>query len=140
MGVDRLLAALIHLGRIGVRRSTANVLVTVIDPSMMEEYLTLTFELRRAGIPTELYLGSQGMRKQFKYADDLGIPVAVMYGEDEKAKGAVTLKNLDRGRAGSADIKERKEWIRERPGQIEVPRSELVSAVKTMLSDARGPA
>ncbi|MHC4696953.1 MAG: histidine--tRNA ligase [Planctomycetota bacterium] len=138
IGVDRLLAALIHLGRVPLQRSTAMVLVTALDPSMTEDYLKMTFELRRAGIPTELYLDSKGLRKQIKYADQRGIPVAILYGEDEKAKGVVALKDLAQGRARSAAIKERQEWIQERPGQIEVPRAGLVSAVRDMLSNSEG--
>ncbi|MCH7808834.1 MAG: histidine--tRNA ligase, partial [Planctomycetes bacterium] len=48
----------------------------------------------------------------------------------------VTLKNLNKGRAGSAKLKERKDWIKERPGQIEVPRSDLVAAVRRMLAES----
>lgn len=136
IGVDRLLAALLETGRISAHRATAQVLVTVLDRSMMGDYLAMTFELRRAGIPTELYLGgSKSMGKQAKYADKQGIPIILMYGGDEKAKGSVTLKNMVQGRARSAAIKGREEWIRERPGQIEVPRGELVSAVRSMLSE-----
>lgn len=138
IGVDRLLAALIHLGRVPQQRSTAQVLVTAIDPAMMEDYLRMTFELRRAGVSAELYLGSGSIGKQIKYADQQGVPLVLIYGEDEKAKGVVTLKNLARGRARSAAVKERQEWIRERPGQIEVPRAELVSAVKGMLAETGG--
>lgn len=136
IGVDRLLAALQETGRLSARRSTAQVLVVVIDRSMMDDYLAMTFELRRASIPSELYLGSGGIGKQIKYADAQGIPIALMYGGDEKAKGLVTLKDMVQGRARSAAIKKREEWIRERPGQIEAPRADLVSAVKGMLSEA----
>src|SRR4029077_7759153 len=58
IGVDRLLAALIHLNKLDIRKATARVLVTNMDPSLTEDYLAMTWELRRAGIPTELYLGS----------------------------------------------------------------------------------
>src|SRR6266513_4841331 len=57
IGVDRLLAALAHLDRIDKRKATARVLVTMIDPSLVDDYLQITWELRRAGIPTELYIG-----------------------------------------------------------------------------------
>src|SRR5439155_1008826 len=55
IGVDRLLAALAHLGAIGTRKATARVLVTNIDATLTEDYLQMTWQLRRAGIPTELY-------------------------------------------------------------------------------------
>ena len=36
----------------------------------------------------------------------------------------------------SAEIQARETWIRERPGQIEVPRGELLAAVRSMLAEA----
>jgi histidyl-tRNA synthetase len=136
IGVDRLLAALIHLGRVPLRRSTAQVLVTVIDPAMMEDYLSMTFELRRAGIPAELYLGSERIGRQLKYADRQGVAVALICGEDEKAKGRITIKDMVHGRSLSDQIEQRDEWIRQRPGQVEIPRDDLVVVVRQMLSGA----
>ena len=51
---ERGLAALIHLGRVRLQKSTAQVLVTRLDPGMNDDYLAMTYELRRAGIRTEL--------------------------------------------------------------------------------------
>ena len=132
IGVDRLLAALIKLGRTGKRRATAHVLVTVIDAGLMDEYLAMTFELRRAGVPAELYLGSEkGLGRQIKYADRSGIPLVLIYGSDEKAKGTVTLKDLEAGAAGALELqKNRDQWRQLRPGQFEVARGDLVRAVK----------
>ncbi len=132
IGVDRLLAALIKLGRTGKRRATAQVLVTVIDPSLMDDYLAITFELRRAGVPTEMYLGSEsGLGRQIKYADKSGVPLVLIYGGDEKAKGVVTLKDLAAGAAAAGQLQQdRTQWRQLRPGQFEVPRAELVKAIK----------
>ena len=137
LGVDRLLAALLDTGRLCGRRATAQVLVATMDSSMTDEYLSMTYELRRAGIATELYLGSNRIGKQIKYADEQGIPLVVLYGEDEKEKGTITLKDLARGSAGASEITERETWIRERPGQIEAPRGDLVAVVSEMLATRR---
>lgn len=134
IGVDRLLAALIHLGRVPMQRSTARVLVTAIDPAMTEDYLKMTFELRRAGIPTELYLEPKGIRRQFKYADRQGIPIAVIYGEDEKKADTVSIKDLRFGKELSAEIgSDRKKWLEEQPAQFSTARSGLIEAVKETL-------
>lgn len=132
IGVDRLLAALIKLGRTGKRRATAHVLITVIDPSLMDDCLAMTFELRRAGVPAEIYLGAEkGLGRQIKYADRSGIPLVLIYGSDEKAKGMVTLKDLEAGAAGAAELsKNRDQWRQLRPGQFEVARADLVRAVR----------
>src|SRR3954464_4711532 len=134
IGVDRLLAALVHLGRAGHQKSTAKVLITNMDPGLADDYVAMTWELRRAGIPTELYLGTaKGPGKQLKYADSWGVPIAVLYGSNEKEKGIVTLKDMDAGRQRAEALANRQEWLGERPGQREVPRSELVGTVREML-------
>src|SRR5882724_2062348 len=141
MGVDRLLAALVHLGRAGQQKATAKVLVVNMDPSLKEEYLAITFELRRAGIPAEMYLGlEKGIGKQLKYADHCGVPIALLLGSTEKEKGVVTLKDMEMGRRRAQKLDNRKEWLEERPGQREVPRGELVAAVRELLSQIGGEA
>jgi histidyl-tRNA synthetase len=139
IGVDRLLAALVHLGRAGGRRATARVLVTVMDRELQGDALVMTYELRRGGIPAELYLGTaKGVGKQLKYADRCGVPLALLYGSDEKARGVVTLKDLDAGRRRAEAIEGRAEWLEERPGQLEVPRGELLPAVRRLLARIDG--
>src|SRR5438034_9144112 len=44
--------------------SLHDALPILIDPALVPEYLQITWELRRAGIPTELYIGTaKGDRK-----------------------------------------------------------------------------
>jgi histidyl-tRNA synthetase len=141
IGVDRLLAALIHLERAGGEKSTAKVLVVNMDPTLREEYLAITFELRRAGIPAEMYLGlEKGIGKQLKYADQCGVPIALLLGSTEKEKGVVTLKDMEIGRRRAQKLDNRKEWLEERPGQREVPCGELVATVREMLTQIGGGA
>ena len=134
MGVDRLLAALTHLGKVDDRKSTSQVLVTRMDRDLTRDYLQLTWELRRAGVPAELFLGKPGsVGKQLKYADRMGIPLAILFGSNEKESGRVTLKDLDAGRRQAAKLESRAEWLHERPGQLEVPRADLVATVRQIL-------
>ena len=136
IGVDRLLAALVHLGRIGKQRATARVLVTYMDPSLASDYLQMTWELRRAGIATELYLGTgKGPRKQLKYADQYDIPIAVLYGGNEKEQGVVTIKDMVAGREQAKPVADRQEYLAQRAGQITVPRAELVETIRRMLAE-----
>lgn len=136
MGVDRLLAALTHLGKIGKQKATARVLVTMMDAGLHADYLAMTWELRRAGIPTELYLGSaKGPGKQLKYADQYDIPLAILYGSQEKEQGIVTVKDLVAGRERAQATADRKEYLGQRAGQVTVPRAELVSAIRKMLAE-----
>jgi len=134
IGVDRLLAALVELKRVQLRPATAKVLVISMDASLRDDYVAMAFELRRAGIPTELYLANKGIGKQIKHADTQRIPVAVVVGSDEKARGVVVLKEMDEGRRKAEETSSRTEWLRTRPGQLEVPRADLVAATRQLLA------
>jgi len=136
IGVDRLLAALVHLGRIGKEKATARVLITQMDAALTPDYIAMAWELRRAGIPTELYLGNaKGPGKQLKYADQYDIPLVVLYGSNEKQQGTVTVKDMVAGRERAKPVADRKEYLAQRAGQVVVPRGELVEAIRKMLAE-----
>ncbi len=136
IGVDRLLAALTQLGRIGQQKATARVLITDMDRALRDDYIAMTWELRRAGIPTELYLGTaKGPGKQLKYADQYDIPLAILYGSQEKEQGTVTIKDLVAGRERMKPTADRKEYLAQRAGQISVPRTELIETITKMLAE-----
>jgi histidyl-tRNA synthetase len=138
IGVDRLLAALEHLEAVRAPKSTAQVLVTRMDRSMDRDYLTLAHELRAAGINTELYLGNaKAVGKQLKYADRWEIPLALLYGEDEKARAVVQLKDMDAGRRQAEQLEGRDQWLAARPGQREVARADLATTVRALLDEIK---
>jgi len=80
-----------------LRPSPTRVLVTVFSPEMASQSVRVAADLRRAGIETELYPTAIKMAKQFRYADQLGIPFAVVVGPDEAAQDRVALKDLSSG-------------------------------------------
>jgi histidyl-tRNA synthetase len=136
IGVDRLLAALTFLGKVSKDKATARVLVVRMDDALTDDYLAMTWELRRAGIPTELYIGTaKGPGKQLKYADQYDIPLVLLYGSNEKAQGAVTIKDMTVGREKAKAVGDRKEWLAARQGQTVAPRGELVAAVGKLLAE-----
>ncbi|WP_273486394.1 ATP phosphoribosyltransferase regulatory subunit, partial [Lentibacter algarum] len=132
IGVDRLLAALREKGRIG-GKAAGPVVVTVMDKARMAEYQGMVAELRQAGIRAEVYLGNpKSFGNQLKYADKRESPVAIIAGSDEQERGVVQIKDLILG-AKIAENATHEEW-KERPSQFEVPRAELVSKVREILS------
>ena len=54
-------------------------------------------ELRRAGIAAEIFPEAAKMKKQMEYANGLNVPFVAIIGEDELARGGMTLKNMDTG-------------------------------------------
>jgi histidyl-tRNA synthetase len=141
IGVDRLFAAMQKLGLVELVASTAQVLVTVMEPGRLNEYQVLTRRLRQAGINTELYLGEEkGLGKQLQYANRQQIPAAVIIGSDEFARGEVTIKDLILGaklqdKKKTVVGKERDEWLRlMRTAQFSVPLDGCVDQVREVLA------
>jgi len=132
VGVDRLLAALEATGRAGAE-AEGPVVVTAMDRGRMADYQAMARELRAAGIRAEVFLGGGNMGKQLKYADRRAAPVAVIEGEDERARGVVQLKDLALGARLAAEIETHEDWARQ-PAQIEAPRGDLVAEVRAMLA------
>jgi histidyl-tRNA synthetase len=118
IGLTRLYWQLRDAGLIGTARSTVDVLITQMDAAQLPAYLVLAGELRAAGIATEVVLEGGKLGKQFKYADRAGIRFVVVLGEDELAKGVVTVKDL------------------RREDQFEVSRSELIKTLRVELAQA----
>jgi histidyl-tRNA synthetase len=133
IGVSRLQAALTALGKIDASDVSGPVVVTVMEQERIGDYQRFVSELRKAGIASELYLGSGRFGAQMKYADRRKAPVAVIQGSDEKAKGVVQIKDLDLGKRLSQSLAANAAWREERPGQFEVPEGDLVAAVKKLL-------
>lgn len=131
IGVDRLLAALHAKGRL-TTDTTGPVIVTVMDRDRMADYMGMVGELRAAGIRAECYLGNpKNFGNQLKYADKRHSPIAIIQGGNEAAAGTVILKDLVLG-AQIAQNATLEEW-KDRPAQVEVPRADLVAAVRRML-------
>lgn len=127
VGISRLAAAFAISGDIAPLNGP--VVVLNFDKEDPTVALQIATELRQAGLRAEAYMGSSGMRPQMKYADRRGAPAVVMAGEDELAKGTVTIKDLKVGAAKAKAISSNEEWRETRPGQVEVPRAEMIQTL-----------
>jgi histidyl-tRNA synthetase len=113
------------------------VLVTTMERTRMAEYGAMCAELRAAGLRVELFAGPPGsFGKQVKHADKARLPVVVIAGSDEFARGAVTVKQMTE--PSFENEASREEWLAARLGQREVPRAGLVAAVRDALAPQRG--
>lgn len=95
-GFDRLMEAMEELQLFPSTLSGSKVLVTMFSKDFIEKSLEVTEFLRRRNIQTEIYLDPLvSLDKQLKYADQKGIPYAIIVGPDETEKNVCTLKNLN---------------------------------------------
>ncbi|MFC7399390.1 histidine--tRNA ligase [Chelatococcus sp. GCM10030263] len=140
IGVSRLLAALkaINSPLVATAGAEAPVVVLVMDRSEIAHYQQLVGQLRAAGIRSELYLGSSGMKAQMKYADRRGSRCVVIQGSDERAKGEVTIKDLVLGAELAGADKNREDYLaRQAEAQFAVPEAQTIEAVKKVLARHR---
>ncbi len=77
--------------------SPAPALVTVFDESLWLQSYVLAADLRRAGIAVTCYPEPAKLPRQFKFADRMGMRVALVIGPDEEAAGTITVKDLRSG-------------------------------------------
>jgi histidyl-tRNA synthetase len=130
IGVSRLASAL----RASEDVAAPLVVVLVLDKVNAGACFRMAGELRAAGIRAEPYVGDAGMKAQLKYADRRDAAIAVIEGDDERARGEVTLKDLAAGAARSKSVESRAEWVSERAAQVSVKRERLVEEVRKLLA------
>ena len=90
--------------------SPAPLLVTVFSEDLQMESLKLSAELRAAGLAVTNYPDAAKLGKQFKFANKMGMKVALVLGADEVASGQVAVKNLVSGEQAKvmrADVPEK---------------------------------
>jgi histidyl-tRNA synthetase len=87
-----------------VDKPAADVLVTLFDSDSVSESLGLAGELRRAGYRVDVYPEADKLGKQFKYASATGVRLVAVFGPDERARGVVTMKDMETG--------EQRQWSR----------------------------
>lgn len=119
IGATRLFWQLREAGLIRAAESTVEVLVCLLEDALRPTSLALASELRAAGIATEAVLEPRKLAKQLQYADRAGIPFAVLVGEDELARGEVSVRDLLRGE------------------QFRVARSELAATLRVEIEQGR---
>ena len=98
IGLTRLFYVLGEQGLLNDEMVTAPADVLVIP---MVEDLTFPIAaattLRASGVRTQIYTEKKKVKQKFAYADKLGIPYAVIIGEDECTNGVVSVKDLATG-------------------------------------------
>ena len=79
LGLERILVVMEERGMTAGSATPVNVLVTVgAEEGAEEASASVAAQLRRAGVPTELWLGKRGdLGKQYRYAEQRGVPFAV---------------------------------------------------------------
>jgi histidyl-tRNA synthetase len=115
-GVDRLTPILEEMGAFKDLTLGAEVYVAPVSASVKLEAVKITQMLRNAGRSTVVDMMGRRLGRQFEYADKKNIPVVVVVGEKDLARGEVTVRDMKTG------------------DQAKVKVSELVSRLEAALS------
>jgi histidyl-tRNA synthetase len=94
LGIDRLLAGLEELGRLGTAQTPADLFLVHFSARHLPDYLRIAAVLRGQGVAVEFFPEPKRVGQQLKLAAQRGFPLALIMGEDEFAKGTAQLKKL----------------------------------------------
>ena len=105
IGLDRLVFALMQKKDFKIK-TTRPVVICVFDKNKNKEYVGILNKLRMSNISSEIYSGEGKLKKQMEYANKIGSPAVILYGDDEIKSGKVTLKNLESGKESLVKIED----------------------------------
>lgn len=101
LGVERLLLGCDAEGVFPAPEASVDVFV--VDAAGGADALLLTFELRAAGFVCDRAFDDRSMKAQFRAADRSGARLALVVGEQERAAGTVTVRDLEGGDQHNVD-------------------------------------
>ena len=104
-GLDRLVFALMQKKDFKIKPKRP-IVICVFDKDKIEEYIVILNKLRTSNISSEIYPGEGKLKKQMEYANKIGSPAVIFYGDDEIKSGKATLKNLETGNESSVKIED----------------------------------
>lgn len=79
------------------KKSLTQIYVVPVSRNERSYALEIARKLREQGFNTDMDLVERGIGKNFAFADALGIPFVAVVGEEEKAQGSVSVKNMTTG-------------------------------------------
>jgi histidyl-tRNA synthetase len=103
IGIDRLVYALMQKKEFNIK-SNKPVVICVFNKENIKDYIEILQKLREANISSEVYPGEGNLKKQMQYANKIGSPAVILYGEDEIKSGKATLRNLKSGEESNTEI------------------------------------
>lgn len=106
-GADRIYDVLMNRDLFpGDIQSTTRLLLLNFGEEEVRFSMQLLQEVRKSGIPAEIYPDPVKLKKQLDYANRKQIPFVAMAGREEIAAGMITLKNMKTGEQKSVPAKD----------------------------------
>lgn len=96
LGIERLLLIMEACGALPQKAPGCDILVAGLGEAAKTKALELTKQMRDAGKRVIIDVMDRGLKAQFKYADRIGARYVAVIGDDELAKGVVSLRDMEK--------------------------------------------
>lgn len=97
VGIERLVTLISERGG-NAKKTDTKLVIAAVKPEFYVHSAKLGSRFRAAGIACETDLNERNLRKQFEYANALGIRFVAIIGEREAKEGKVTLRDMAAGK------------------------------------------
>jgi histidyl-tRNA synthetase len=99
LGLERIIVVMTERGMFPekIAGTVVDVMVTLWNEGMRADAIALAGELRQGGLRVDVYPEADKLGKQFKYASSRHVPLVAVVGDDERAQGTVSVKDLRSG-------------------------------------------
>ena len=116
LGLERIIVVMTEreMFPASVDHGAVDVMVTLWNDDARADALGVATDFRRAGLRVDVYPEADKLGKQFKYASARNIPWVAIIGDDERAQGNVSLKDLRSGDQYIVARAEAAEYVRTR--------------------------
>ena len=121
IGLTRLFYVLDEQGLLNPQLPSAPADALVLPMADPAAAIALAEQLRSGGVRVQLYGEQKKFKQKMSYADKLGVPFAVLLGEDEIAQGKCSVKNMRTGE------------------QVSLTPEEAAAHIRGALADMNGP-
>jgi histidyl-tRNA synthetase len=117
LGLERIIVVMTERDMFPAKVSTGavDVMVTFLTDGLRADALKLAAELRAEKLRVEVFPEvSPKLEKPLKYASGRNVPVLAILGEDEQARGEVTVRDLQTRKQEAAPRATAADWIAKR--------------------------
>lgn len=97
MGIERILMILEKTNPALYKQNTPDVMMITLENESYPFSQTIAQSLRNAGISTVMDVQGRSLKAQMREADRLGASITIIIGENERASGQITVKNMQTG-------------------------------------------
>ena len=116
LGLERIIVVMTERGMFPASTGggNADVMVTIWNDEARADALALAGELRSGGLRVDVYPEGDKLGRQFKYASGRNVPFVAIVGDDERANGTVSVKDMKSGEQQTIPRAEAPEYIASR--------------------------